>query len=192
MAVSAEEQQTPAWQIFNRHFTVTTQVKFLHSDAFLKHRGIIAARPSDAIDEMNATRQTVLTIAKIVEMRLNGAVIGFVYPNDVKEVYSIIVSHLRDWLVIVQRGFFLYLPPPEDLFILEEIAADLHPTVALMEMKRLNNDSRATQLGQTFLGNKSPNQGLTLDKARTYKHVVPMIIDRGRTYYGINEFGFKE
>ena len=56
MAVSAEERQTPAWQIFNRHFTVTTQVKFLHSDAFLKHRGIIAARSSDVIDEMNATR----------------------------------------------------------------------------------------------------------------------------------------
>ena len=48
MHVSAEEQATAAWIIFNRHFFVRVQNKFLYSDAFLQHKGIISMTPQDA------------------------------------------------------------------------------------------------------------------------------------------------
>ena len=188
MHVSAEEQATAAWIIFNRHFFVRVQNKFLYSDAFLQHKGIISMTPQDAEAEMNSFRLTAMTIAELVTLRMNGALIQFTEVTDSVTVYNLIIQHLNDWAEIARGGIFDTMPPAEELFIIDEMAAELHPYVVRAQMRQLNNGRDTRGLGDAFFGKSAPQVTYTTDKANRYKNIAPLIIDRARTYYGNQEF----
>lgn len=189
MPVSAEEEATAGYQIFHRYFRARTPNKFLYSDAFLQHKGIISVTPQDAQAEMESMRMTVLTIAEIAELRYEGAPIDLVNPGDSEAIYNLIVRHLDDWFMIASCGIYDYLPPSNDLYLLDELAAELHIFVARKQMRELNEGVTSRQMGHSFLGTKRPSEQLTLDKAQAYKNKAPVIINKARHYYGAKEFG---
>ena len=192
MHVSAEEQTTAAWNIFNRHFFVRVQNQFLYTDDFLKHRGIISHTPEEAKREMLSQRLTCLSIAEMVLLRMTGAGIAFTETKDVPAVYDIIVEHLRDWAEITRGMFIDAVPPAEEFYILDEIASELHPYVVRNKMRELNQGTDNRLKGQTFLGLGKIEHLYTLDKASTYKNIAPIIINRARHFYGAQEFSSEE
>lgn len=188
MLASAEEQATSAWQIFNRYFFVQVQNTFLYTEDFLRHKGIVSMSPQEAAAEMHSFRHTAMTIAELVDLRMQGAPVIFTQVDDSVKVYDLIVEHLQDWAKIAQRGIYDRMPPAEELFILDEMAAELHPYVVRHQMRQLNTGRDVRGLGQAFFGGKTQQNTYTLDKANGYKNIAPMIINRARTYYGNQEF----
>lgn len=191
MLASVEEQHSAAWKVFNKHFFVRVENQFLYTDNFLKFKGIISHTPQAAMDEMRSKRLTCLSIAEMVNLRISGAPIEFTEVRDSVTVYDIIVEHLRDWASIVSAGVYDKLPPAEEFFILDEMASELHPYVALGKMKELNSGIDTRNLGQTFFGKNNPDKLYTLDKASSYKNIAPVIINKARAYYGADEFGLE-
>ena len=80
--------------------------------------------PQDAEAEMNSFRLTAMTIAELVSLRMNGALIQFTEVTDSVTVYNLIIQHLNDWAEIARGGIFDTMPPAEELFIIDEMAAD--------------------------------------------------------------------
>lgn len=191
MHVSAEEKETAAYQIFNNYYRAKVQNKFLYSDDFLKHRGIISTTPDEARAEMESMRTTVLTIAEMAKLSYEGAPMELIIPEDASKIYDLIILHLNDWLSIVNRTIYDSLPPSEDLYILDELASKLHPYVARRRMRELNEGRREVKQIHSFIGARRPDELYTLDKAAPYKNIAPAIINRARSYYGAKEFGFE-
>ena len=144
--------------------------------------------PQDAEAEMNSFRLTAMTIAELVTLRMNGALIQFTEVTDSVTVYNLIIQHLNDWAEIARGGIFDTMPPAEELFIIDEMAAELHPYVVRAQMRQLNNGRDTRGLGDAFFGKNAPQVTYTTDKANRYKNIAPLIINRARTYYGNQEF----
>ena len=192
MLASAEEQNTAAWKIFNRHFFVKVQNQFLYSDNFLRHKGIVSHSPEEAMREMLSMRLTCLTIAELVELRNMGALIEFTEVKDSQIVYDIIVEHLRNWAEIVNNVIYDYVPPAEDLYLLDEMAAELHPFIARTKVRELNQGIDTRRIGRAFLGKSIPKEQFTLEDVNRYKNIAPAIINRASAYYGAKEFDTQE
>ena len=192
MHVSAEERDTAAYQIFNRHFFVKVQNQFLYSEDYLKHKGIISHNPEQARQEMLSKRLTCLTIDEMVCLRNIGAGIEFTEVKDCGIVYDLIVEHLRNWAEIANGIIYDYLPPAEDLYILDEMAAELHPYVVRTKMREINQGGSTRPMGKAFFGRGRPTELLTTDKASRYKNIAPAIINRASAYYGAKEFDSQE
>ena len=189
MHVSAEEQSTAAYQIFNSYFPVRVQNKFLYTDNYLSKKGIVSISPMEAVKEMESMRTTVATITELAGYRHEGASIELVNIEDAARIYNLIVRHLNDWYTVVASGFYDRLPPAGDLFILDELASELHVFVARRKMRELNDGLANRQLGKSFLGNNRPQEQYSLDKVQPYKNKAPAIINKAGSYYGTKEFG---
>ena len=189
MRASAEERDTPAWKIFNKPYNVQVQNKFLYSEEHIRTRGVFGATEKETQQHMNEFRDTVLTIERMAELKNIGAAILFPYPAQTVEIYNTITAHFRNWHRIAMSGRYDASPPATDLFVLDEIANDLHLFV-MGERLKIYNRQGGNTYGRAFFGGDDQGRK-TLTDMPAYRSIIPAIINLTGAGYGDQSFGFE-
>lgn len=116
-------------RIFKEVFEIDMPMHFLYEPRYLAvHNPMM---DEDGNYDTNAAQRLTrvrIPIAGIVDHYVTGTEMTFVNPTDTYTIYSIIIQHLKDWLLIVQTQFVR--DTPNNFFVelrnLERLAEGLH------------------------------------------------------------------
>lgn len=110
-------------ELFNDYYYVYIPFHCSQNIEEFKTRGIAGYHSKEQLANfMNSevlVRATIPQIAKIIGA---GELVRLYDINDATKMYNVIVEHLENWLYIGQKYGGRYLPPINDLLILDELA----------------------------------------------------------------------
>ena len=181
------ERDNAAYQIFNLYFRVAIPNLYLYSEDELTmipiHNGFGSVSDEEI---MQSERVVMMTIAKIADIRQEGAPVTFVKPNDGVKVYATIVRHLNDWKYIVSNLLSHPIPPLDDLTALEALAVELHPYVGNRATVSANVAGEKVKIGKPFMGKGLFSGTKVYDEKdiNDYKPVMPALTNLCWRKYG--------
>lgn len=122
-----EEQNTPAWKIFNKRFKC--RVPFLHTMSvdYIENFGIPTSGDERFDQEIkNELSDRMLTIVEMVNYFSSGVNVEVDKISDTKEIYELISDHLTAWKDRLSASFHTRNAPIEDLIKMDEFATAVY------------------------------------------------------------------
>lgn len=159
------KQTSAAYRLFKFKYSVLMPAIFRYSNHYLEKHGYPVTGDGRLDDERLMELTTVrLCPAGMAMQMARGAYIDFHHADDAVKVYRDIREHLTDWERHIQQGAHPEsIPPLEDFYQLEDLAAALYQTAmhydpsdwtdspltdAIRTMNRARNPANADRLNR--------------------------------------------
>jgi hypothetical protein len=141
-------KNTPAYQLFHRHFAVRIPNLFCYSLAQIEQFGRPTTGNKLIDDELDkAPRDMLLTPVAIMTYYEEGSPVWFESREDVSTMYKLIIEHLNNWNYLLSIHIDLDHPPAEDFVRLDSFAESIFPLTLFTKDKPMQLGLRAKLSG---------------------------------------------
>ena len=119
---------TVAYRIFNYRIECGIRTSAIHTDkALAEINPYQSLGPQGVKDAMSEVIRVKIPLAVMIMYKQQYEPIIFYKYSDMLTVYKWICEHLTAWLTVVQHDYIRKLPPLDEMFAMEEMAAELYP-----------------------------------------------------------------